>query len=470
MRQFSVAHRSLESLEAQTAARLVTAAADIALVIDDHGIIRDIAFGTEEFARGGHEKWLGQLWLDTVTVESRAKVVALLDPAQDLTPPRRRQINHSSLQGAGLPVLYSAVRLGASGDVVAIGRDLRPVAALQQRLVDAQQSMERDYWKMRHVETRYRLLFQGMDEAVLIVDAATQRVVEANAAAGALLNQDPAKLIGRTFPDGLDADATHRVQSLFAAARGAGRGDDVQVQGADGVPLRVAALLFRQENASMWLVRLADARIEARSSLGRPKTWLLQAIERAPDAFIVTDIRGRILSANAAFRDLAQLADDAPERSQSLDRWLGRTPVDFDVLVANLKQHGSVRLFATVLRGEQGGETDVEVSAVSVMAGDPPCLGFAIRDVGRRLSADPVAGRALPRTEAQVTELVGRLSLKDIVRESTDLIERLCIEAALELTGDNRASAAELLGLSRQSLYVKLRRFGLPDPSPQPER
>ena len=221
MRQFSVAHRSLESLEAQTAARLVTAAADIALVIDDHGIIRDIAFGTEEFARGGHEKWLGQLWLDTVTVESRAKVVALLDPAQDLTPPRRRQINHSSLQGAGLPVLYSAVRLGASGDVVAIGRDLRPVAALQQRLVDAQQSMERDYWKMRHVETRYRLLFQGMDEAVLIVDAATQRVVEANAAAGALLNQDPAKLIGRTFPDGLDADATHRVQSLFAAARGA---------------------------------------------------------------------------------------------------------------------------------------------------------------------------------------------------------------------------------------------------------
>ncbi|MFX4955918.1 helix-turn-helix domain-containing protein [Acinetobacter baumannii] len=35
------------------------------------------------------------------------------------------------------------------------------------------------------------------------------------------------------------------------------------------------------------------------------------------------------------------------------------------------------------------------------------------------------------------------------------------MEAALELTRDNRASAAEMLGLSRQSLYVKLRRFGL---------
>ena len=46
---------------------------------------------------------------------------------------------------------------------------------------------------------------------------------------------------------------------------------------------------------------------------------------------------------------------------------------------------------------------------------------------------------------------------------TTDVIERLCIEAALELTRDNRASAAEMLGLSRQSLYVKLRRHGLGD-------
>jgi DNA-binding NtrC family response regulator len=46
------------------------------------------------------------------------------------------------------------------------------------------------------------------------------------------------------------------------------------------------------------------------------------------------------------------------------------------------------------------------------------------------------------------------------VRGTTDVIERLCIEAALKLTGDNRAAAAQMLGLSRQSLYSKLRRFG----------
>lgn len=75
------------------------------------------------------------------------------------------------------------------------------------------------------------------------------------------------------------------------------------------------------------------------------------------------------------------------------------------------------------------------------------------------------------RSVDQTTALVGQVPLRDLVRESTDLIERRCIETALRMTQDNRASAAELLGLSRQSLYSKLRRHGLmnghhrPDPS-----
>jgi DNA-binding NtrC family response regulator len=50
-----------------------------------------------------------------------------------------------------------------------------------------------------------------------------------------------------------------------------------------------------------------------------------------------------------------------------------------------------------------------------------------------------------------------------MVRESTDIFERLAIEAALRLTNDNRASAAQILGLSRQGLYMKLRRYGIGD-------
>jgi transcriptional regulator PpsR len=151
-----------------------------------------------------------------------------------------------------------------------------------------------------------------------------------------------------------------------------------------------------------------------------------------------------------------------------LDRWLGRSSVDLNVLIGNLKQHGVLRLFPTTLRSGYGESGAIEISAVAVTDGPQPCLGFSIRDVGRRLPAEGRGNRQLPRSADQLTGLVGRLPLKDIVGETTDLIERLCIEAALELTRDNRASAAEMLGLSRQSLYVKLRRYGIQDMGPAP--
>ena len=134
-----------------------------------------------------------------------------------------------------------------------------------------------------------------------------------------------------------------------------------------------------------------------------------------------------------------------------------------NVLLGTLKQHGVVRLFPTTLRAAYGEALKVEISAVAVLQDETPCLGFAIRDVERRLANDSRAARDIPRSPGQLAELVGRMPMRDIVSETTDLIERMCIEAALELTHDNRASAAEMLGLSRQSLYVKLRRYGLGD-------
>ena len=191
----------------------------------------------------------------------------------------------------------------------------------------------------------------------------------------------------------------------------------------------------------------------------------------APDGLVITQHDGRVMRANTAFADLAQVANEEQARGEPLDRWLGRAGVDFNVAFANLKQSGSVKLFATVLRGELGALAEVEVSAMTLPDDSgKPNFGFVIRDVERRLSgATPSSARELPRSVAQLTEMIGRVPLRDLVRETTDVIEKLSIEAALELTGDNRASAAEMLGLSRQSLYVKLRRFGLAEHATEDE-
>ena len=54
---------------------------------------------------------------------------------------------------------------------------------------------------------------------------------------------------------------------------------------------------------------------------------------------------------------------------------------------------------------------------------------------------------------APAGNIVGKVPLRDLVRETTDIIERLCIEAALQINDNNRAGAADMLGLSRQSLW-----------------
>jgi transcriptional regulator PpsR len=188
---------------------------------------------------------------------------------------------------------------------------------------------------------------------------------------------------------------------------------------------------------------------------------MLDVLEHSPDAFIVTDTSGKILSCNHAFIDMLQMSKAEQLVGRNLSDWLGRSGVDLSVLIANIQQRGAVRLFATQLRGFDGSDLDVEISGVAVKAGALPCMGFSIRDVGQRLGQEKPSLRELPRSADQLVELVGRVPLQDIVSETADLIEKLCIEAALRLTRDNRASAAEMLGLSRQSLYVKLRRYGI---------
>ena len=464
--QFESPEQFLAGLDAQTTASLISAAADVALILDEHGVIQDVAFSNNEL-RYGHHDWLGKPWLQTVTIESRPKVEEMLsEVVSSGSSAKWRHINHPSADSADLALLYTIVPLSRDAGPhrsVAFGRDLRSQVALQQRLVSAQLSMERDYWRLRHVETRYRLLFQVAAEAVLILDATSEKLEEANPAAYKLLGEK-ARLTTWTLNQSLDSLSVPAVLQMFAALRLRGRADPITVCFADSADVyTLSGSLFRQENSTHFLIRVTPLRPTEASSESSMAQLLLRVVDNAPDAFAVTDLDGRVLTVNRAFLELTQLASEALVRGEPLQKWLGRSGVDMNVLISNLRQRGTVRLFATTLQGEYGSTADVEISAVSVTTGDQPCLGFTIRDIGRRLSNEPLTSKDLPRSAGQMTELVGRVPLRDIVRETTDLIEELCIEAALELTGDNRAAAAEMLGLSRQSLYVKLRRFGVGD-------
>ncbi|MFO1151797.1 MAG: transcriptional regulator PpsR [Alsobacter sp.] len=462
LQPFAHAADSLGTLDPVAASSLITASSDIALVLDADGVIRDVCVASPELAVLEVQSWIGLPWIDTVNKESRPKVQEVLADLRTGKPTRWRQVNHAVGSGPDIPIRYCGVRVASKGPTIVVGRDLRALAALQQRLVEAQLSMEREYARIRNVETRYRLLFQLAAEAVAIIDAGTSRIVDLNPAALKILGLPQKRAVGTALADCFHADSQQAVQSLLAATRQVGRIDDVLARLVDGrTPVLLSASLFRHDQASHVLVRLRPSD-PGGAAASAPSANILQVIERLPDAFVVTDLAHKVLAANSAFLDLAQVATEQQVKGRPIEHWIGRVGVDLEPLFANLKGSGGVRNFETVLRGELEGIEPVEIAAVLVEGGDLPCIGFSIRSVGWRREA--AASSAQPFVSAQqFTDLIGRVSLKDMVRETTDLIERLCIEAALEITRDNRASAAEMLGLSRQSLYSKLRRFGLGD-------
>ncbi len=454
-RPFEGAAELFATLGGDAAMKLAMVAGDVTLVLDETGTILDAAYDPLDFP--SFAGFVGSNWIDTVTDDSRPKVMEMLAAARRGEVQHWRQVNHPSREG-DVPIRYAVLSINGGRHRIAFGRDLREAGKLQQRLLQVQQSLERDYLRMRQLEARYRMLFERSTEPVMIVEAGTLRIREANPAAHQLVGARPGSLTGKKLLNFIDRNSHDGVQSLVGAALVSDTVSPARIRIARGSREVMATINgFTQDRGQFLLVRLVPASDRAAPEFSP----VLALVDQMPDAFVVADSNLEIVTANAAFVELLQAASVDQLRGRHLSESIGRPGIDLDLIEGQIDQHGAARNVATILRvGNDFEGEPVELSAVRT-SGEEGYYAFVIRPIGRRLRDLPPGSQDMPRSVEQLTDLVGRMSLKDIVRESTDLIERLCIEAALSYTSDNRASAAEILGLSRQSLYSKLHRYGL---------
>jgi hypothetical protein len=239
--------RALDELTPRDATALIDTAADLVLVVDPGGVVREVRLGVDGPTRELCAGWVGKPWVDIVTRESRDKVQALMTEARAGGVARWRHVNHPLVQGEDLAVMYSPPRGWATKTA--------------------------RWW--------------------------------------------PSAATCAAWPGCSSAWSTPSMPSSATT------GGCAASRPASGC-------------CSTW------RRGHRGGRRGSPMAWWF------------TDPDGPHAVGQPGLHQPGQLSAEEQARGESLDRWLGRTGVDLGVLITNLRQRGSVRLFTTTLRGEFG--------------------------------------------------------------------------------------------------------------------
>jgi transcriptional regulator PpsR len=444
----------------ELARTFVALSSDIALVIDEGGVIRTVAQGqTDPMATSAHG-WVGRSWIDTVSTETRSKVEKLLQEASSHGIARRREVNHPLHSGTSVPIAYTAIRLGEHGPVLAVGRDMRAIAAIQERFIETQQDLERGYWRARQAESRYRLLFQVATDAVMVIDPETLLILDANPAAGTLFSSAGEQLVGKHATVGFAHASRRAVNELMATALSSGQSGEIRACLLGSVSVtHVVATSFRAGGAMRLLVRVRAADSSFASGLDSFRATLAAdstartAKAGGEEAAAITDSNGRILIANPAFLRLVRAAGEDAATGRPLIDWLAAIETPVDELVSQVRRQGVVGSFAATLLPTSGsgpGE-QVAVSAALLTEGDQECIGFTIRRVPSP-AEEALPAPALAFALAQLAQRLGELPLSRLVHEAATLAEAHFIQLALERSAGDVDAAASLLGVDRARL------------------
>lgn len=441
---------------------VVASAADLALLVSPSRRVVSVMSEAQNGLQAKVADWEGAPLQTIFAPESWRKLDARLT---ELSEGRRARIslelNHSDNTAWEFPVRYTLHRIGADDSVLMIGRDLRPIAEVQQQLVSAQLALERDYESQRELDTRYRVLMEVSRDPIIIVSMSSGRVADLNTAAATLLGGARNDLVGAAVAQEFEGRRRGEFLESMANMAVAERIGPIELTARRSQrKLSVVPTMFRAAGERLLLCQL-DLVDNVSAQTDELAENLSRLYHEGVDGIVFTDGEGAIRAANEAFLNLTDSANMAAVRGKNLSDYFARGAVDLRVLLDTVKRTGQLRLYATRLTTDFSGQISVEISATWLNDRPNPVLVVVVRDASRAETMRRPPTSPQDDGMRNVMELVGSSTLKDIVAETTDVIEKMCIETALELTRNNRVAAAEMLSLSRQSLYVKLRKYRL---------
>jgi PAS domain S-box-containing protein len=211
-----------------------------------------------------------------------------------------------------------------------------------------------------------------------VIDPNTLKISDANDAAARLFGFTSEQLVGKSPTIGIEPGYALAVEGLLSSALATGRSEEVRVHLArGGQAARVSATPYITSGPSVLLLR--TRLVVDQVSHPAAESRLAALVDRTPDAVVITDHHGNILTGNPAFVTLFELNDEESAIGLPLGEWLGAGDGSVARTIAELVQNGTVPLFVAGLRTGTGRALQVELSATLLPDGAGHCAGFIMR-------------------------------------------------------------------------------------------
>ena len=250
---------------------------------------------------------------------------------------------------------------------------------------------------LRESEERFRVLFEGAPDAMLLADPATGRVIDANEAAGRLLGRPRTALVGLHQTELHPPQRHDFSQASFhdhvVKAESIGHTDPVEtsVLRPDGteIPVEILAQAIRLHGQPTVIGTFRDitVRKQAEIALKRSEERYRSILNASPDDITITDLTGRILLVSPAALPMFGLASQTDATRRPVTDFI--SPDDHALVATKL---------AAMFEGTNPGPTElrarrsdghifpIEATAEFIRdeTGQPTGIVFVVRDITAR--------------------------------------------------------------------------------------
>ncbi|TVQ86563.1 MAG: PAS domain S-box protein [Chromatiaceae bacterium] len=245
---------------------------------------------------------------------------------------------------------------------------------------------------LRESEQRLRRIFDHSNDAILVIDPAADRILEANARAAQMLGYSGDELVSRVAVSAVHPQEMPRLRAFAGdvIAHGSGWTNELSCTCKDGrrLPSEISAsqVSFDGRDCIIAVVRDVTERKAAEDALRRSEERFRAFVENAGDGFFLVDANGGIRDVNTRACGILGYARDELIGRSVLDIDAGLTSESFAALIAELTI-GRSHLLETRHRRQDGSVFPSEVSICAY--GDPQAPSYIalLRDISRRKEA-----------------------------------------------------------------------------------